>query len=77
MDDVNFAWDKCHAPSVHAFEGKENFPTAVYKVTTNNACRAMFEHGPFPGARNDKNNAKTYHAVRAVRYNSSMSLAFI
>jgi hypothetical protein len=70
MDGVHFAWDSCSAPSVPAYKGKENFPTVVYNVTCDHACRVMSLHGPFPGARNDKNTARTDLAVRAVRFHS-------
>jgi hypothetical protein len=70
MDGVNFAWDKCHAPSVPAYTRKEKFPTVVYNVTCDHVRRVISVHGPFPGARNDKNNARTDPAVRAVRCHS-------
>jgi hypothetical protein len=70
MDGVHFAWDSCPAPSVPAYTWEENYPTFVYNVTCDHARRVMYVHGPFPGARNDKNIARTDHAVRAVRYDS-------
>jgi hypothetical protein len=71
MDGVHFAWDKCHAPSVPAYKRKENYPTVVYNfVTCDHARRVMPPHGPFPGARSDKNIARTDLAVLAVRYDS-------
>jgi hypothetical protein len=39
MDGVHFAWANCHAPSVPAYKGKENFPTMVYNVTSDHARR--------------------------------------
>jgi hypothetical protein len=69
MDGVHFAWDNCPAPSAPAYKGKENYPTVVYNVTCDHARRVMSVYGSFPGVRNDKNIARTYHAVRAVRYN--------
>jgi hypothetical protein len=59
MDGVHFAWDNCLAPSAPAYKGKENYPTVVYNVTRDHARRAMSVHGSFPGARNDKNIART------------------
>jgi hypothetical protein len=70
MDGVHFARDNCHAPSVPAYKGKENFPTMVYNVTCDHARRVMSVHGPFPGARNDKSIARMDLAVRAARFHS-------
>jgi hypothetical protein len=67
MDVVHFARDNCHAPSVSACKGKENFPTVVYNVTMvtcDHARRVISVHGPFPGAKNDKNIARTDPIVR-------------
>jgi hypothetical protein len=69
-DGAHFAWDSCHAPSVPAYKWKENYPTVVYNVTCDHARRVMSVHGPFTGARNDKNIARTDPPVRAVRYDS-------
>jgi hypothetical protein len=77
MDGVHFAWDKCHAPSVPAYKRKENYPIVVYNVVTcDHARRVMPLHGPFPGARSDKNIARTDPTVRAVRYDDSVYLWF-
>jgi hypothetical protein len=77
MDGVHFARDMCLAPSVPVYKGKENFPTLVYNVTCDHARRVMFVHGPFPGAKNDKNIARADPAVRAVRYsNMYMNLKY-